>query len=157
MEGPGEQQGNVVFRRAPALRFTLALIPALLAIGLLPRAANAGADFSASKVEIAPTMPRAGDVVRYRITVLNSGSATNYVRVSTTLPSGFLINAEGDCAGATGATEQLLWHEGGIAGGATRRCLLTVLTRRDAAGTNANVATEINAPPATTGSTAMSN
>ena len=94
MEGPGEQQGNVVFRRAPALRFTLALIPALLAIGLLPRAANAGADFSASKVEIAPTMPRAGDVVRYRITVLNSGSATNYVRVSTTLPSGFLINAE---------------------------------------------------------------
>ena len=36
-----------------------------------------------------------------------------------------------------------------IAGGATRRCLLTVLTRRDAAGTSANVATEINAPPTT--------
>ena len=149
MEGPGGSQGNLVFSLASALRLILALIPALLAIGLLPHAANAGADFSASKVETAPTRPHAGDVVRYGITVLNSGSATNYARVSTTLPSGFLINAEGDCAGASGATEQLLWHEGGFAGGATRRCLLTVLTRRDAAGTSANVATEINAPPTT--------
>ena len=87
MEGPGGSQGNLVFSLASALRLILALIPALLAIGLLPHAANAGADFSASKVETAPTRPHAGDVVRYGITVLNSGSATNYARVSTTLPS----------------------------------------------------------------------
>ena len=137
-------------RLASILRFILALIPALLAIGLLPHAADAGADFSASKVETSPSRPHAGDVVHYSITVHNSGTATSYARVSTTLPNGFLINAEGDCAGVTGATERgLLWHEGGFAGGATRRCLLTVLTRRDAAGTSANAATEINAPPAT--------
>ena len=68
--------------------------------------------------------------------------------VSSSLRRGFLISAEGDCASAKfDDSGNLAWHSGRFNSGATRRCTLTVLTRRNAAGTLANVITDIRVIP----------
>jgi uncharacterized repeat protein (TIGR01451 family) len=116
---------------------------------LVGGAALAEPDFSASRGEVTPASPVAGDVVRYTITVTNADTAANYARVKSVLPNAYFIAAEGDCAKAQGAREtgELVWHEGPFAANATRRCRVTVLTRREAAGTLASLATEITVPP----------
>ena len=68
--------------------------------------------------------------------------------MSTSLRRGFLIGTEGDCAPAKfDDSGDFDWHNGGFDTGETRRCTVTMLTRRNAAGTFANVVTEIRVLP----------
>jgi hypothetical protein len=124
------------------------LIVVLLAL-LVGGVARAQPDFSASRGEVTPASPVAGDVVRYTITMTNGDIAANYARVRSTLPNAYFIAAEGDCAKAGGAREigELVWHEGPFAANATRRCSVSVLTRREAAGSLASLVTEVTVPP----------
>jgi hypothetical protein len=116
---------------------------------LIGGAALAQPDFATSRGEATPAQPVAGDVVRYTIAVTNTGAAGDYTRIKSTLPNAWFIAADGDCASARGASEtgELVWHEGPFAANATRRCTVSVLTRREAAGTRASLATEIAVPP----------
>jgi hypothetical protein len=92
--------------------------------------------------------PYAGDVVRHVFTVTNTGTPATYASVSSSLRRGFLIGVEGDCAPARfDDGGDLAWHSGHFDAGATLRCTLTVLTRRNAAGTLANVITDIRVIP----------
>jgi uncharacterized repeat protein (TIGR01451 family) len=111
-------------------------------------AAAAGPNFSTSTASHEPAKVVAGDVVRYTVTVANSGD-TGYARVTTTLPNGYFIRADGDCSTAPPDDDdrRLVWHEGAFASGATKRCRIDLLTRRDAPGTRASLTTEISIPP----------
>src|SRR5262245_37386536 len=122
----------------------------LLAVALATLAAPAKAaspDFSTSRAEHAPVPAIAGDVLRYDVNLINSGAAVPYVRVTVTLPPGFLIGSEGDCSRAAYDPERpgFVWHEGPFPSGARQRCIVDLLTRREAAGTLARLAVEINA------------
>lgn len=124
------------------------LILALALAAIVSTAASAQPNFTASRGEVAPAAPYAGDVVRHVFTVTNTGTPATYVSVSSSLRRGFLISAEGDCASAKfDDSGNLAWHSGRFDSGATRRCTLTVLTRRNAAGTLANVITDIRVIP----------
>ena len=124
------------------------LILALALAAIASTAASAQPNFTASRGEVAPAAPYAGAVVRHVFTVTNTGTPATYVSVSSSLRRGFLISAEGDCASAKfDDSGNLAWHSGRFDSGATRRCTLTVLTRRNAAGTLANVITDIRVIP----------
>jgi hypothetical protein len=124
------------------------LILALALIAAFSAAACAQPDFTTSRGEVTPAAPYAGDVVRHAFTVTNTGAPASYASVSSSLRRGFLISTEGDCAPAKfDDSGDLAWHSGRFDAGAMLRCTLTVLTRRGAAGTLANVATEIRVPP----------
>jgi hypothetical protein len=118
-----------------------------LTAATLSTAALAQPDFSTSRGEVVPAAPYAGDVVRHVFTIINTGGTAGPVHVSTSLRRGFLIGAEGDCAPAQFESGDLTWHAGRFDAGATRRCTVTMLTRREAAGTFANVVTEIRVLP----------
>jgi hypothetical protein len=111
-------------------------------------AAVAQPNFTASRGVVEPAAPYAGDVVRHVFTITNTGWSVGPVFISTSLRRGFLIGTEGDCAGASvDSSGDLRWHEGGFDSGVTRRCTVTMLTRATAAGTFANVVTEIRVIP----------
>jgi len=107
-------------------------------------------DFSTSQTSYEPSPAVAGDVVRYSVTVANTGGDSFYSRVVTTLPRGYFIDAGADCAQAVYDADRhaLVWHEGGFPARTAKTCVVRLLTRRDVAGTLAVLATEINAPPA---------
>jgi hypothetical protein len=118
-----------------------------LAVATLSTAALAQPNFTTSRGEVIPASPRAGDVVRHVVTLTNTGSPAT-ASVSSSLRRGFLIDTEGDCAPARfDDSGDLAWPNGNFDTGETRRCTLTVLTRRNAAGTLANVVTEIRVQP----------
>jgi hypothetical protein len=124
-------------------RLFLALVAATLCTGAL-----AQPDFTSSRGEVIPTAPYAGDVVRHVFTITNTGGSVGPVLVSTSFRRGFLIGAEGDCAATRfDGSGSFTWHEGGFLAGMTRRCTVTMLTRREAAGTFANVVTEVRMVP----------
>jgi Protein of unknown function (DUF3592) len=119
-----------------------------LVVAALSTAAVAQPDFTSSRGEVAPAAPRAGDVVRHVFTIINTGTPAAPVLISTSLRRGFLIGAEGDCASATfDDNGDLAWRNNNFETGVSHRCTVTVLTRRSAAGTLANVVTEIRMPP----------
>jgi hypothetical protein len=118
-----------------------------MALVVLSTAAMAQPNFTTSRGEVIPASPRAGDVVRHVVTLTNTGSPAT-ASVSSMLRRGFLIGTEGDCAPARfDDSGDLVWPNGNFDTGETRRCTLTVLTRRNAAGTLANVVTEIRVLP----------
>lgn len=124
-------------------RFLLALV-----VAAVSTAAIAQPDFTTSRGEVTPAAPRAGDVVRHVFTIINTGTPASSVFVSTSLRRGFLISTEGDCAPATfDDSGDLAWRNHNFGTNVTHRCTVTVLTRRSAAGTLANVVTEIRMPP----------
>ena len=124
------------------------LILAFALAAVVSTGASAQPNFTTSRGEVTPAAPYAGDVVRHVFTVTNTGNPATYASVSSSLRTGFLVSAEGDCASARfDDSGNLEWHSGRFESGATRRCTLTVLTRRGAAGTLANVPTEIRVPP----------
>jgi Protein of unknown function (DUF3592) len=129
------------------LIFALAVVTACIPAAW-PTAALAQPNFSTSRGEVEPAAPRAGDVVRHVFTITNTGWSVGPVFISTSLRRGFLIGTEGDCAGASvDSSGDLRWHEGAFHQGETRRCTVTMLTRPNAAGTFANVVTEIRVIP----------
>jgi len=118
---------------------------------LLAGAAHAAEpDFSESAASYEPATVVAGDVVHYTVTVRNSGGDSAYARVKTELPLGYFIRAIGDCEAARpdGSDRSLLWHEGAFAGGSVKQCRIDLLSRREAAGTLAPLATAITTLPA---------
>jgi uncharacterized repeat protein (TIGR01451 family) len=119
----------------------------ILAAVMVGPAAAAEPNFSTSAASHEPAKVIAGDVVRYTVTVTNTGGAAGYTRVTTTLPRGYFIRADGDCSAAKRDDDQIVWHEGLLPTGATKRCRIDFLTRRDAAGTLAPLVTEISAQP----------
>jgi hypothetical protein len=130
-------------------RLIFGLLAALaISSGALSTAALAQPNFSTSQGVVEPAAPRAGDVVRHVFTITNTGGSVGPVFISTSLRRGFLIGTEGDCAGAgVDSSGDLRWHEGGFQNGQTLRCTVIVLTRSNAAGTFANVVTEIRVIP----------
>lgn len=104
-------------------------------------------DFAASSAAFEPVTPSAGSVVSYTVTIANTGGDSSYTRVVTSLPPGYLIRANGDCATVALDGGRLVWHEGSVPAGARKECRLDVLTRPDAAGSIATLATEITTPP----------
>ncbi len=110
-------------------------------------AAAAGPNFSTSTASHEPTKVIAGDVVRYTVTVTNTGGAADYARLTTTLPRGYFIRADSDCSAAKRDGDRIVWHEGSFPAGARRQCRIDLLTRRQAAGTLAPLVTEISAHP----------
>lgn len=124
-------------------RLFLALVAAAIST-----AALAQPNFSTSRGVVEPAAPYAGDVVRHVFTITNTGWTVGPVFISTALRRGFLIGTEGDCARASvDGSSNLRWHEGAFHQGETRRCTVIMLTRRSAAGTFANVVTEIRVIP----------
>jgi hypothetical protein len=121
----------------------VALVAATISTG-----AFAQPNFATSRGEVMPAAPYAGDVVRHVFTVTNTGAPAGPVLISTTLGRGFLIGTEGDCSPAkSNSIGDLEWRDGFFDSGATRRCTVTMLTRRTAAGTLVNAVTEIRVPP----------
>ena len=124
-----------------------------LILGIAVAAACSGAalaqpNFTTSRGVVEPAAPFAGDVVRHVFTITNTGWSVGPVFISTSLRRGFLIGTEGDCASATvGSGGDFEWHSGGFETGVTRRCTVTMLTRRNAAGTFANAVTEVRVIP----------
>jgi len=96
---------------------------------------------------IVPAEPRAGDVIRYGIRVLNKGGPAGTSSVTSELPRGYLIDVSEGCASAKvdPVTRHLTWYEGAFEPGETRTCVIRLLSRRTAAGTQPNVATAIAA------------
>lgn len=124
------------------------LLLGLLVAGTFGTAAIAQPNFSTSRGEVTPAAPYAGDVVRHVFTIVNTGGTAGPVHISTSLRRGFLIGTEGDCARASvDSSSDLTWHQGAFHQGETRRCTVIMLTRRAAAGTFANVVTEIRVIP----------
>ena len=123
------------------------LLLGLLAAGALCTGALAQPNFSTSRGDVEPAAPYAGDVVRHVFTITNTGWTVGPVLIATSLNRGFLIGTEGDCARASVDNGVLRWHEGAFQNGETRRCTVIMLTRRNAAGTFANVVTEIRVIP----------
>lgn len=110
-----------------------------LAAATLSTAALAQPDFSTSRPEMVPAAPYAGDVVRHVFTIINTGGTAAPVHVSTSLRRGFLVGTEGDCASAPiESGGDWTWHAGHFDAGASRRCTIMTLTRREAAGTTAD-------------------
>lgn len=91
--------------------------------------------------------PRAGDVIRYDLTVTNTGGPAGVVRVSSELPAAYLIDFTDGCEGAIRdpETRQVVWYEGPLDTGATRTCSIRLLSPRDEAGTRVSVHTAISA------------
>jgi hypothetical protein len=145
----GNKRPTPLQRETMAGQLIFALLAALaLATGALPTAALAQPNFSASRGEVEPANPRAGDVVRHVFTITNTGSTVGPVHISTSVNRGFLIGIEGDCAGTdVDSSGGLTWHQGAFHNGETRRCTVIMLTRSNAAGTYANVVTEIRVIP----------
>ena len=124
------------------------LILAFAAAAACSSAAFAQPNFTTSRGVVEPAAPYAGDVVRHVFTITNTGGSVGPVMISTSLRRGFLIGTEGDCAAAqVGGDGDFEWHSGGFESGVTRRCTVTMLTRASAAGTFANVVTEIRVIP----------
>ncbi len=124
----------------------------ILAVAMVGPAAAAAPDFSTSTASHEPAKVIAGDVVRYTVTVINTGGVdsmgSGYARVVTSLPRGYFIRADGDCAThAPDDDDRIVWHEGLFPAGAIKRCRIDLLTRRDAAGTLAPLVTEISTLP----------
>lgn len=107
-------------------------------------------DFSTSNAIHEPVPAVAGDVLHYAVTVTNTGGDSAYARIKTVLPQAYFIRADGDCAGAVRDPDSrgLVWHEGAFSAGSTTQCRIDLLTRREAAGTLAPLATEITTLPA---------
>jgi uncharacterized repeat protein (TIGR01451 family) len=110
-------------------------------------AAAAGPNFSTSTASHEPANVIAGDVVRYTVTVTNTGGTADYARLTTTLPRGYFIRANGDCSTAKRNDDRIVWYESPFPADATRQCRIDLLTRRQAARTLAPLATEILAHP----------
>lgn len=125
------------------------LFLALVAAVAFSAVAAAQPNFTASRGEVEPAAPRAGDVVRHVFAITNTGGAVAPVHISTSLPrGGFLIGTEGDCGRASlGSGNQFAWHEGAFHNGQTLHCTVIMLTGPGAAGTFANVVTEIRVIP----------
>ena len=124
------------------------LILAFAVVAACSGAALAQPNFTTSRGVVEPAAPYAGDVVRHVFTITNTGWSVGPVFISTSLRRGFLIGTEGDCASAKfDSGGDLRWHEGAFENGETRRCTVTMLTRSNAAGTFANVVTEIRVIP----------
>lgn len=119
----------------------------MLAAGMAHAAHAAEPDFSTSTATFEPVPAVAGDVVSYRVTVVNTGADSTYTRIVSPLPRGYLVRVEGDCTAAEVTDNRLVWHEGRFAGGTRKQCRIDVLTRPDTAGTIATLATEITTPP----------
>ena len=119
----------------------------LLAAGVVHAAHAAEPDFSTSTATFEPVPAMAGDIVRYRVIVANTGADSPYTRIVSVLPHGYFVGAEGDCTAAGLTADRLLWHEGGFAAGTSQRCDVDILTRPPSAGTFATLATEITTPP----------
>ena len=133
-----------LMRETMAGRLIFALLAAVaICTGALSTAALAQPNFSTSRGVVEPAEPRAGDVVRHVFTLVNTGWTVGPVHISTSIRRGFLIGTEGDCAGASVGNGDFTWHQGAFHNGQTLRCTVIMLTRREAAGTFANVVTEI--------------
>jgi hypothetical protein len=129
-------------------RLIFALLAAVAIVTGVSTSASAQPNFSTSRGVVEPAAPRAGDVVRHVFTITNTGGTVGPVFISTSLRRGFLIGTEGDCAGASfDSSGDLRWHEGAFHNGQTLRCTVIMLTRHNAAGTFANVVTEIRVIP----------
>lgn len=125
----------------------MGLAPLLLAVLALSQDTQPLPDFSGSAAVIVPREPRAGDVIRYEITVRNKGGPAGTSSVTSELPRGYLIDLSEGCASAKvdPVTRHFTWYEGPFEPGETRTCVIRLLSRRAAAGTQANVATAIAA------------
>jgi hypothetical protein len=124
----------------------------ILAVAMAGPAVAAAPDFSTSTASHEPAKVIAGDVVRYTVTVVNTGGVSGmgggYARVVTSLPRGYFIRADGNCStAAPDDNDRIVWHEGLFPAGAIKRCRIDLLTRRDAAGTLAPLVTEISTLP----------
>jgi uncharacterized repeat protein (TIGR01451 family) len=119
----------------------------ILAAAMMSPAAAAAPDFSTSTASHEPADVIAGDVVRYTVTVANTGGTADYARVTTTLPRGYFIRADGDCSAAKRDGDRIVWHDQSFPSGARRQCRIDLLTRHYAAGTLAPLVTEISAHP----------
>jgi len=143
-------KGNKGWTAAVAERNTMLgrLIFAFAVVAACSGAAVAQPNFTTSRGEVEPAAPYAGDVIRHVFTITNTGGSVGPVFISTSLRRGFLIGTEGDCASAkVGNGGDFEWHSGGFETGVTRRCTVTMLTRRNAAGTFANAVTEVRVIP----------
>src|SRR5512143_2145137 len=134
-------------RRNSPMESPMRWLSLLLATMIALPAHAAEPDFATSSATFDPPLVVAGDIVRYTVMIANTGADSTYTRIVTTLPHGYFIRAEGDCAAAPRTDDRLVWHEGGFAAGARKECRLDILTRPDAAGTIATLATEITTPP----------
>ncbi len=125
----------------------MALAQFLLAVLAISQESQPLPDFSGSAAVIVPAQPRAGDVIRYEIKVLNKGGSAGTSSVSSELPQGYLIDLSEGCASAKvdPVTRHTTWYEGQFEAGETRTCVIRLLSRRAAAGTQANVDTGIAA------------
>ena len=121
----------------------------LFGAGMCGFACAAPPDFSTSNAIHEPVPAVAGDVLHYTVTVTNTGGDSSYARIKTTLPQGYFIRADGDCAAAVRDQDsnELVWHEGGFSGESTKQCQIDFLSRREAAGTLAALVTEITTVP----------
>ena len=96
---------------------------------------------------VTPAEPRAGDVVRYELRVVNRGGDSGVARVSSELPLAYPIDFADGCEGATPdrETRHVVWYEGPIAAGEVKTCTVRLLSRRDDAGSRLSVDTEVSA------------
>jgi hypothetical protein len=124
----------------------LFLVLTAVVVAALTSTAAVAQNFSTSRGEVVPAAPRAGDVVRHVFTIVNTGDPVS-PRVSTSIRSGFLIGTEGDCAPDGESGRDIVWRQRAFDVGNPLRCTVTMLTRRNAAGTFANVVTEIRMLP----------
>lgn len=106
-------------------------------------------DFTTSTATYAPEPAVAGSVVRYDVTIANTGGDSRYTRIAIALPHGYFIGSGGDCAAAQpGDDGRFVLYEGSFAAGARKQCQVSLLPRPDAAGSIATLAGEITTPPA---------
>ena len=126
-------------------RLIFALLAAVaISTAALSTAALAQPNFSTSHGVVEPANPRAGDVVRHVFTIINTGWSVGPVHISTSTPPRLPDRHRGRLRrGQRRQQRRLEWHEGAFHNGQTLRCTVIMLTRREAAGTFANVVTEI--------------
>jgi hypothetical protein len=104
-------------------------------------------DFTTSSVTFDPMPAVAGSIVRYTVTVANTGGESSYTRIVVTLPHGYLIATSDDCATATPSDSRLTLYEGRAAAGMRKECGVTILPHPESAGTIATLAVEITTTP----------
>ena len=111
-------------------------------------AAAAGPNFSTSTASHEPVKVIAGDVVRYTVTVTNTGGAADYARLTMPLLDAVTSFAPTATVPPPSATAIELFGTRGRSRPARRRqCRIDFLGRRQAAGTLAPLVTEIWAHP----------
>lgn len=121
------------------LRATLGLWPTTVIVVLMaafiahPVRAQ---DFAQSRISILSGPPVAGEVIRYRIDLVQTGVTAATAQVSLSAPGGILLSFSGDCADARFA-DDMIWFIGGWRAGDTRSCAVDVLTYEHSAGANA--------------------